>query len=200
MQRRKDMSFLYLFDVLDFDKNGHVCGSKSFDENHAKANFLYLLSKYNQSFLKDEKMAVPDFFKKDLNDVLSDVEKGGDFSKAEKKVLENCLKSVQSVAKSVKNEKDLIAKLNEKVVVKDKEFASDFKNLENNKHLEYVLTFISGQIFERASLATGKDFENDKKAKSNLFKDIIRYNSLVNTADKVKDNKLSFEEVQKIVG
>ena len=41
---------MYLFDLVDFNEDGAVSATKLFDENHAKANYLYLVSKYNQKF------------------------------------------------------------------------------------------------------------------------------------------------------
>lgn len=190
------MSFMYLFDMVEFDKKGKVCETKSLDLQHSQSNYLYLVSKYNQAFLQDAGMSIPSFFKENLNELLVSVENGEDFSKAEKKVLSNCMPEVKAMAKSSESEQEFISKLNERVSVKDKVFLESLKNVGNDKHLKYVLTFCSGRLFETASIKALKaDIHTDPKEKSKLFKDIINYNSLVRTADKVEEKLCSVSDV-----
>ncbi|MBP3432086.1 MAG: hypothetical protein J6K39_04475 [Clostridia bacterium] len=185
------MSFLYLFDLLDFDANGNVAAGKSVSLEESRSNYLYLLSKYNQAFLQEEKVAVPQFFKEELSSVLSSVEKGGDFAKAKKQVLSNCLSKVQKCAEG--SDKTLILALNDQVSVSDKNFADKVGNETNNLKLEYIITIFSGKVFDnicslQAQAAT-------KENKSKLFKEVIKYNSLVSSASKVRENKAAMEEV-----
>ena len=140
------MDFLRLFDLVDFDKDGNVCQTKRFALNKARSNYLYLICKYNQRFLEEENLAIPQFFKEDLYDLLENVEKGGDFSKAKKKVLENCLPKIQLLAKKSSSDRQLLLGLNDKVVVKDIEFANKNRASVNNLALAYIITGISGQV------------------------------------------------------
>ena len=52
------MSFLYLFDAIEFDAAGEVSASKSVSLEQARSNYLYLVSKYNQMILKEENQEV----------------------------------------------------------------------------------------------------------------------------------------------
>ena len=45
--------------MVDFDDKGEVCATKSCDLGSARANYLYLLSKYNQTLLQNEKLPIP---------------------------------------------------------------------------------------------------------------------------------------------
>lgn len=184
------MSFLYLFDMVDFDDKGEVCATKSCDLGSARANYLYLLSKYNQTLLQNEKLPIPAFFKEDLEGVLVSIRKGEDFEIAKSQILENCLNNVKILAKQSKSDKELISKLNDFVSENDKEFADKFSKAVNNLQLEYIITSISGNVFEELVKTLCKvDALQDKKIKSNTYKNIIKYNSLVATADKVKNTE-----------
>lgn len=189
--------FLYLFDMMDFDKNGKVCASKETDLAHARSNYLYLISKYNQMFLKESGAEIPEFFMKELNDVLFDVENNGNFEKAAKLVISNCVPKVQLMAKISSSQKDLIEKLNDKVAVGDKSLAQKLSKSVNNLQLQYTLTLISGQAFDKIYALKGQDLAETKN-KSGLFKEIIRYNSLVETSDKIKNGEISLEQFKKI--
>lgn len=195
------MSFIYLFEKVDFDKNGNVCETKTCDINKSRSNFLYLLSKYNQQLLQQSELPIPAFFKEELASLLQKVESGYDFSKAKDEVVKNCLPQIQKIAKDSKCDKELVSKLNEIVYVKDASVVSDLKKADNQKHREYILTSLSGKLFENVSAQMMKTgVENDKKAKSNLFKDIIKYNSLVLEADKVKENDVKLDNAKNMVG
>lgn len=189
--------FLYLFDMLEFDNIGKVCASKEIDLAHARSNYLYLISKYNQVLLKENKAEVPEFFKNELNDVLFDIENNGNFDKAKKLVISNCVPKVQLLAKMSKNDKELIEKLNDVVAVKDKDFAQKFAKASNKLQLEYIITLIAGQVFDKAHMLKMQDL-SETKNKSNLFKEMIKYNSLVETSDKVKNGELSVEQFKQI--
>lgn len=197
----RKMSFIYLFEKVDFDKDGNVCETKTCNINKARSNFLYLVSKYNQQLLQQNELSIPAFFKEDLASLLQKVEGGYDFSKAKKVVFENCIPQVQKLAKDSKSDKETISKLNETVYIKDADVVSDLKKADNQKHREYILTSISGKLFENVFAQMMKsDIEADKKAKSNLYKDIIKYNSLVLEADKVKENDVKLDNSKKLVG
>ena len=191
------MGFVYLFDLVDFDSKGNVCETKRFDKNHARANYLYLISKYNQQFLSDKKLEIPAFFKIDLNVVLLATENGVDFKKAKQMVLANCTPEVQYLAQESKNDRDFIQTLNMHVSIKDKAFAKNFSDNMNSLHLAYVITAISGNIqMSISKMLTAENALNDPKTKSAVFKEIIKYNALVDTAEKVQSNQLSINDVK----
>lgn len=197
------MSFLYFFDLTNFDKEGKVSASSKYDINHSRSNFLYLISKYNTYFLKEDELSIPDFFKGRLGEILSDVEQGGDFVKAKAEVLKNCCPKVQMLANNSSSDKEFVARLNNVVPLKDKEFSTAVKNVENEKHLAYMLTAISGMLLEKAEVKAKKvaDLnEIDKKEKSSLFKDAIKYNSLVAAASKVQDHSITASDIERLVG
>ena len=181
--------------MLDFDGNGNVCASNKYDLSHARSNFLYLVSKYNQNYLQENGLSCPAFFKVELTGILSNVAGGGDFEKAKKVVISNCLPKVQLYAQTSKNERELIAKLNENTSIKDEEFAHKFDKVVNSLQLSYVITMISGKLFEKVALQTANsDILADCKSRSKTFKDIIKYNGLVLFADRVKENLMSVQD------
>lgn len=176
--------------MVEFDDKGAVCATKSYTLENARANYLYLLSKYNQTLLQNEKLSLPSFFKEELNDILSSVEKGESFENAKEKVLNNCLLNVQKFANQSKTDKELILKLNDFVSENDKEFADKFSKAVNKLQLEYIITSISGNVFEElVKTICQPNAMQDKKVKSNTYKNLIKYNSLVATADKVKNTE-----------
>ena len=195
--------FLYLFDMLDFDDNGRVCATKEVDLAHARSNYLYLLSKYNQMFLKerakDEKSvdkSENNFFRDELKDVLFDVENNGNFEKAAKCVLLNCCPKVQLIAKISKSQREIIEKLTDKLVLQDKEMAVHCQKAQNARELEYRLAFLLA--------ANSKTIERLKKEdlsivsnKSKLFKNIIGCNSMTETSVKLHNGEISLEQLKK---
>ena len=131
--------FLYFFNVVDFDEKGGVCKTKEYEENDAKANFLYLVSKYNQKFLKqDEKY--DEFFKNDLQNVLDSVKKGGDFDKAKNEVISHCKEDVKIILKNSKSDEEFVKKLNAKMVEHETSFSRQFEKAVNNLQLSYIIT------------------------------------------------------------
>ena len=187
------MSFLYFFDMVAFDKDTReVCETNSFNLGQARSNFLYLISKYNQNILKEKKEEVPSFFKEELSTVLEGVENGGDFEKAKATVLKNCLPEVQKQADGAYCDETFIIRLNELAAESDKQFAAKFSKAVNNLQLSYIITQVSGKIFDE-TIALTMDM-SDKKAKSAAFKNIIKYNGLMVAADKVKQNEMSVED------
>lgn len=185
------MSFIYLFDLIDFDKNGTVCQSGSCSLEQSRSNFLYLLGKYNQNFLKSQNLPIPAFFKEELAGVLRDVEDGKDYEKAKATVLSHCLPVVQELAKTSTSEKELVSKLNEKVALEDKEFADKFDKVVNKLQLEYIITSTLGKIYERTTKTLGQpNALGSVETKSPIFKDMIRYNGLVCAIEKVKSGQM----------
>ena len=183
--------FLYLFDMVEFDEKGNVCANAKLDIEHSRSNFLYLISKYNQQFLTENGEKVPEFFKSQLNEVLFDVESHGNYEKARKAVLSNCCPKVQLMAKLSSSDQDLVRKLNDKVSVADMEFACKFGKAVNNLQLQYIITNISGKVFDNICTLSTQDL-SDKKNKSSFYKEIIKYNALVHTADMAKANDYAF--------
>lgn len=186
--------FLYLFNTVEFDKNGNVCKTNTYSENEAKANYIYLISKYNQKLLKEgEKF--DDFFKTDLQNVLGDVKNGGDFEKAKKTVLAHCKEERILEFKRAKNDKDFIQMLNEKTTTQETSFAAKFQTATNNLHLSYMITSITGNMFNDI-LKLG---DEDVKSRSIKYKKIIEYNALTLIADKLAKNELTKDDVCKTI-
>ena len=185
---------MYLFDLVDFNEDGEVCASKLFDENHTKANYLYLVSKYNQKFLDMQGLKVPEFFKNELAGILAGVEMGDDFEKAKKIVISNCLPKVKMMERESDSDKEFIASMNEFVSYDDKKFKKDIETATNGKHNEYIITATSGQILDSVfkNLQNPENL-NDKILKSKIYKDVISYNGLMASIEKVgtKDNAVS---------
>lgn len=181
--------FLYLFNVVDFDEKGNVCKTKEYEENEAKANFLYLVSKYNQKLLKqDEK--IDEFFKNDLQNVLDSVKNGGDFDKAKKEVVSHCKEDVKIILKNSKSDEDFVKKLNAEMVEYETSFSRQFEKAVNNLQLSYIITSITGNLFNEIS-GLGSDTVKEKSSK---YKKIIDYNALTHIAEKVAKNELSKED------
>ena len=178
------MCFLYMFDLLDFDSQGKVRASKGVELEKAQSNFLYLVSKFNQNLLKEKGLPVPDFFKTELSSVLEGVEKGWDFDVAKKKVFSQCLPQISALVG--RPEKEIVSALVESSSVADLEFANKFKDIKNHLQLEYIMTITSGKVFNKVDAL--RDEEMTKENKSKLFKEVIKYNSLVCAAEKVREN------------
>lgn len=189
--------FLYMFDLLDFDENGKVCATTDVDLAHARSNYLYLISKYNQMFLEENKVPVPEFFKTQLKDILFDIENNGNFEKAAKCVIMNCCPKVQLIAKISKSQKDIIEKLNSKIVLQDKVMVEHCQKSKNERELEYRLAFLLA--------ANSKTIERLKKEdlsvvsnKSKLFKNIIGANSMTETSVRLHNGEISLEQLKKV--
>ena len=178
------MAFLHMFDLMDFDAEGNVCASKMVTREQAQANYLYLISKYNQIFLRERGLEVPQFFKEDLSAVMAGVENGEDFAKAKSKVLDNCGNFVQSLSTKSSSDQELVEMLNENVVIKDAKFYQEYNKAVNDLQRSYIITRSSGNIFSDIVMDIAKGV-SDKKTKSELFKNIIKYNNRVLLAEKV---------------
>lgn len=186
---------LYLFDLMDFDVNGDVIESKKFNIGSARANYLYLLSKYNQKLLEKGE-GISDFFKSELSNLLENVKAGKDFENAKKCVLEHCKEEVCQIAYDAKSDKELIEKLNIVAVKKvDSEFSKDFGKAINNLQLVYIITNITDKICSELENFDKNELENDDKTKllmkSKFFKKVINYNSLFQMASLVAEGKMT---------
>lgn len=191
------MAFMYLFDLVDFDADGEVCASQKFDENHAKANYLYLLSKYNQKILDMQGLKVPEFFKTELAGLLAEVENGADFSKAKRAVLENCSPKVKMLERESDSDRELVALLNENVSYGDRSFANKLSAATNGKHVEYIITKTSGDIFGRVLNSLEIDANlSEKSTKSKIYKDVIEYNGLMASLEKVGTKEAGISAVK----
>lgn len=177
------MNFLYLFDLLDFDNKGALKETKSTSLAKARSNFLYLISKYNQIFLKAKKLPVPEFFKTELAKILEEVEGGGDYTSAKNKVFAACLPQVSLLGGRA--EKQVVLALNEGVSLEDVEFAEKFQDAKNTLQLEYIMTITAGKLFNKVEAL--KNSPATKEGKSKLFKDIIKYNALILATSKVRE-------------
>ena len=141
-----EMDFIYLFNLLDFDQKGQVRETSDATLNMARSNYLYLLSKYNQKML-DEGEKIPDFFKTELQSVLSDVENGGDFEKAKRVVLQNCKETVQEIASRCLSDKKLIVELNKALAKKTRK--EGIEKAVNHKQATYMLTSLANKCFDK---------------------------------------------------
>ena len=191
------MDFLYLFDMVNFDENGNICAGKDGLEI-SRSNFLYLVSKYNQTILQEENLPVSDFFKTELAEVLEEVEKGGDFDKAKGEVLSNCHLKVQQLALSAKSAKALISSLNANISARDEAFAKLVGKNVNHLQLAYIITSLSGKV-EKKIEDTLQGEVSGKNEKSKVFKDMIKYNRLMLTAQKVSTRELSVKDLCPVV-
>lgn len=190
--------FLDLFGLVKFDENGNVCENREQSIGQMRSNYLYLISKYNQEFLL--KGEVPEFFKVDLGNVLNSVEKGGDFEKAKEDILQNCLPQVREIAKKSTSDKNFISNMSDLVEIKDKTTLDRLAKAKNNLQQEYILVRELDPIsFNVEKMLRNSDL-SDKKEKSKLFKEIIKYNSYVSTAEKARESVVLVEEQQKMIG
>lgn len=191
------MDFIYLFDMVNFDVNGNVCaGGHGLEVS--RSNFLYLISKYNQTILQEENISVSDFFKTELAEILKDVEKGGDFESAKQRVLSNCHLKVQFLALSTESEKGLVLALNGAISARDEAFACLVGKNINHLQLAYIITSLSGKVEKKIEEALIAGI-NGKTEKSKVFKDIIKYNRLMLTAQKVGSGELSVKDLCPVV-
>ena len=180
------MSFLYLFDLMDFDEHGKVKEAKGITLSQARSNFLYLVSKYNQKFLKEKNLPVPSFFKEELSGLLTYVEMGRDYELIKKKVLSACLPRISALSNI--NERELIFSLNSQVTLDDLDFADKFKDIKNTLQLEYIMTTISGKIYDKIFSLFSQPMTKENKSK--LYKEIINYNALVSATSKVREENI----------
>lgn len=190
------MDFLYLFDVVNFDACGNVCGGE--ENGLSRSNYLYLLSKYNQTILQEEGLPISDFFKVELAGVLEAVEKGSDFESAKKLVLSNCHLKVQQLALSCRSDKELVLRLNGTISARDEAFAKLVGKNINHLQLAYIITSLSGKVEKKIeeSLLEGV---SGKLEKSKVYKEMIKYNRLMLTAQKVGAGELSAKDLCPVV-
>ncbi|MBE7076166.1 MAG: hypothetical protein E7375_03790 [Clostridiales bacterium] len=182
------MAFLRLFDLITFDGQGNVA-----DEASA-SNYLYLVAKYNQVI----EGSFSPYFVEEFASLLAKVEAGEDFKKAKAEVIKNCSERTQSLAEGTVNDRDLLVKLNDRVVVKDEIFASKQKKIVNNLSLNYIINDTTYRIEQEIERNINEGL-SDAKRKSKTFKSIIQYNSLMSTAEKVANNEISHEDIIKRV-
>lgn len=190
------MDFLYLFGLVNFDERGNLCEGKN-DLSAVRSNYLYLLSKYNQIILQEEKLPISDFFKSELDKVL-EVADEKEFAKAKAEVLKNCHLKVQHLAKGCKSDRELIAKLNETISARDEAFAKLVGKNVNHLQLAYIITSLSGKLEKKIEQMIALGLE-EKLAKSKTFKDVIKYNRLMLTAQKVGSGELSVRDLCPVV-
>ncbi len=113
------MNFVNMYGLIDFDDAGHIKpvyqnGKMVVSLAQAQSNFLYLLAKYNRNFLVKKKEKPTDFFKKDLVEILKDVENGGDYSAALQSVMDNCVWEIKDLSnRTMATEKGLLILLNQ---------------------------------------------------------------------------------------
>ncbi len=196
-KRKREMDFLYLFDMINFDASGKIdAGEEGLEK--ARSNYLYLISKYNQTILQEENLPVSDFFKTELSQVLEDVENGGDYEGAQKKVLSNCHLKTQQIALSSNSEKDFILRLNSAISVRDEAFACLVGKNVNRLQLAYIITSLSGKVEKKIEKSLDEGIKS-KNEKSKVFKDMIKYNRLMLTAQKVESHELSAGDLCPVV-
>lgn len=185
------MSFLYLYDLVDFDENGNIKATKRYkDVKIVASNFLYLICKYNQNLLqeeakkKGEKLELPPFFKEKLSTLLGKVE-SGEVSKeyALVSISKECSPVVKKICDNAINDAEIINDLNSLMSLDELSFSKRIKGITNKKQQEYIMTKISGELMDEiTNLLAGEvsNEENPAKVKSNLYKKVISYNGLVN--------------------
>lgn len=189
--------FIWLSDLIGFDAAGELSATKICSIEQVCSNFLYIVSKYNQRLIKDEaktsnvKPKLPEFFMTELKGLLQKVEnKEISFEKAEKQVISNCLPSIQKTYKNAKSKRDILCKLCEQVTLSDEDFTNkNAKTLASNggknKFLQYIMTVVSGSLMTQVEKSICDGGLTDDKEKSKIFKGIISYNTLVQTAERL---------------
>ncbi len=194
------MSFLYLYELMDFDENGNIKATKRYnDDKIVASNFLYLICKYNQFVLQDEakkkgeKAELPPFFKENLSTLLEKVE-NGETSKeyALVKISKECTPEVREICEKSINDEEIIEKLNGLITLDGLSFNKRVKGIINQKQKEYIMTKISGDLMDEiTNLLAGVYNEEDEpaKIKSSLYKKVISYNGLVNATMKLHNAK-----------
>ena len=80
------------------------------------------------------------------------------------------------------------------MIIKESEFTGEFKKAVNNIQLAYIITSISGKIFEEILDLQHREILSVKD-RSKMFKRVIDYNCLVKIAALVKEGKLSKENL-----
>lgn len=185
------MSFLYLYDLVDFDENGNIKATKRYkDVKIVASNFLYLICKYNQNLLqeeakkKGEKLELPPFFKERLSTLLGKVE-SGEMSKEHALVLisKECIPVVRKICDNAINDAEIIENLNGLISFNGLSFSKRVKDVTNKKQQEYIMTKISGELMDEITNLLAGEVSNEEspaKVKSNLYKKVISYNGLVN--------------------
>lgn len=197
METEEKMDFLYLFGLVKFDIDGNLVAGDCNGET-ARSNYLYLISKYNQTILQEENLPVSDFFKTELQEILKDVENGGDFAAAKEKVLSNCHLKVQKVALSARNDKELISKLNGTISARDEAFAKFVGQNINHLQLAYIITSLSGKVEKKIESLLLEGL-NGKAEKSKAYKEMIKYNRLMLTAEKVAAGEVTAKDLMPVV-
>lgn len=197
MEKEEKMDFLYLFGLVNFDAYGNLAADGE-DENISRSNYLYLLSKYNQTVLQEENLPVSDFFKSELQSILQSVEAGGDFEQAKKKILSNCHLRVQRANLSSRNDKELISRLNETISARDEAFAKFVGKNINHLQLAYIITSLSGRVEKKIEELLQAGF-NGKSEKSKAYKEMIKYNRLMLTAEKVAAGEVTAKDLMPVV-
>lgn len=185
------MSFLCLFDLMNFDNEGSVCATKTCSLEQSLSNYLYLLSKYNQAVLDNKNQKFSPFFKETLPEILKNVESGADFNKAKQQVLKECDETVKEIAEKSENDKLVIVKLNEQTSKFNKQIEKLKNKFSNKKELEYNLTKESGTAFNNVIMNLERNMQPNssiKNPKSDTYKNLISYNNFVLATENVKNN------------
>lgn len=193
------MAYLNMFNLIGFDANGEVCATEICNLNKSRSNFLYLVCKYNLQFLKEKGQECPEFFKESLSRVLEAVEQGANYKKARVGIAKYCLPEVGDLLSSNATDKAVVVALNEKMtqVCKPDEVLSlvgkqkcDTKV--NKDMITYIITHFAGKVDAEIE----KDIKNidDPKSFRRLFKNIIKSNSLVLSAQKIQTGEISYDQ------
>ncbi len=192
------MSFVSMFDLVNFDDAGHIKpvykdGKMIVSLAQAQANFLYLLTKYNRNFLVSKNLKPSDFFKKELGDILKNVEQGEDYYGAYQKVLENCVKEIRDLSRlAMPTEKGLLILMNQMTPLVGTEFErirlDKAQNvLDENYRLNKLASTYENAIDKRiADYIAGQGTHEDKQTIFNSLVNLnIAYARLVNN-DKIE--------------
>ncbi len=193
------MDFIYLFDLLNFGENGQVIATNSCDLNQARENYVYLLSKYNQKFLKIKGLETPEFFKAELPHVLKSVREGGEeeFESAKKAVCAYSVDYVKEIVEKAKSEVETIQVLNRLLAMKDRSFFSNEKlagkirSAINNKQITYTLMSCANEYFGKVAMIQA----NSATERKEMFSYVINYNTLSTMAVMVEKGGLTKDKL-----
>ena len=85
---------------------------------------------------------------------------------------------------AAKNDEEIIQNLNTLVDIDAQKYSKKFKNIQNNKQREYIMTIIIGNLMEEIKRDLPQ-VDHDQKDKSSVYKKIISYNGLVSAISKI---------------
>ncbi len=199
------MSFVNMYGLMDFDDAGHIKpvykdGQMIVGLKQAQSNYLYMLTKYNRNFLIQKKEKPSDFFRKDLSQILQDVEKGGDYSAALQTIMDNCVSEIKDLSRlTMATEKGLLMLLNEMTplvgsVYEKMKFGEVKNTLEENYKLNKLAATYEDAIDKRIADYLGG--EGSLEDKQTIFNSLVNLN--IAYAKLIQNDKMHAEGISTV--